>query len=117
MKSSIILLLLGTSVVLISYSVSRQVSLFGALIGYWLGFVYTGWLYRDTLRSVQDDVSSAIVRMRRSFFARLGVVSLVVAVVASYDVKWLLTLALGIAAGLFISLLGSVKHNFLSRKG
>jgi membrane protein YqaA with SNARE-associated domain len=109
-KSSYIPLLTGTSVILIGIALTGKNNLAGALIGYWIGFVYTQWLHRDTLRCVDGDVVTAIKRMRRSFFARLGMVTLVVAVVGRFQTDWLFTLALGIALGFVVSLVVGVKQ-------
>lgn len=92
-------------------------NLLGALLGYGLGFMLTLWLHRDTLRSVDDEVVVAIKRMRRSFFARLGMVTLVVVAVGRFQTTWLLPLALGIALGLVVSLVSSMKHISDSGKG
>ena len=85
-KGNIILLWIGTSLILLALAVTGWSSLLGALIGYWVGFIYIGWLYRDTMRSLNLDVIAAVKRMRRSFFARLGMVTLIVAGVARVQV-------------------------------
>ncbi len=116
-KSSFITLLIGTSTLLLGVAFTGKTNLFGALLGYWLGFAYTEWLRRDTLRSVEEEVSTAIKRMRRSFSARLGMITLVVAAVWRFRADWLFTLALGIALGLVISLFVGLKQITKSRKG
>lgn len=109
-KNNAIPLLIGTSLLLLGIAVTGQTRLLGALLGYWSGFVYTQWLHRDTLRSVDDEVFSGIKRMRRSYFARLGMITLVVAAVGRYRTDWLFTLAIGIALGLVVFLFISVKQ-------
>lgn len=109
-KSNFIPLLLGTSVLLLGVALTGKTDLLGALLGYWLGFVYTQWLHRDTLRSVDEDVFSAIQRMRRSFFARLGMVTLAVVAVGRYRTDWLFTFAIGIALGLVVFLFLGLKQ-------
>lgn len=109
-KNNSIPLLIGTSILLLGIAFTGKTNLLGALLGYWLGFLYTQWLHRDTLRSVDDDVFSAIKRMRRSFFARLGMITLVVAAVGRYRADWLFTLAIGIALGFLVSLFAGVKQ-------
>lgn len=116
-KSDLILLLAGTSFVFMAVAVTGNSNFLGALLGYGLGYLLTIWLYRDTLRSVDDEVVVAIKRMRRSFFARLGMITLVVVAVGRFQEAWLPSLALGIALGLVVSLIVSMKQILSSRKG
>lgn len=115
-KNNLIPLLLGTSMLLLAISFTGKTTLLGALLGYWIGFAYTQWLHRDTLRSVDDDVFTALKRMRRSLFARLGMITLVVAAVGRFRTDWLFTLAIGIALGFVVSLFVGVKEFTTSRK-
>jgi membrane protein YqaA with SNARE-associated domain len=116
-KSDSIPLLVGTSIILLGIAFTGKDNLLGALLGYWFGMVNTQWLHRDTRRSMDDDVLTAIKRMRRSYYARLGMITLVVAAVGRYQADWLFTLALGIALGLVVSLFLSVKKIANSGKG
>ena len=116
-KNNWIPLLIGTSAIFLGIALTGESNLLGAGLGYWIGFVYTKWLHRDTLRSVDNDVFVAIKRMRRSFFARLGMITLVVAAVGRYQTDWLFTLAIGIALGLVVSLFVGVKQITNSGKG
>jgi len=116
-KNNLILLLVGISFILMGVAVTGNSNLLGALLGYVLGFLLTFWLHRDTLRSVDDEVVIAIRRMRRSFFSRLGMITLVVVAVGRFQATWLFPLALGIALGLVVSLLVSIKQISNSGKG
>lgn len=116
-KNNWIPLLAGTSALFLGVAFTGESALFGAILGYWIGFAYARWLHRDTLRSVDCDVNTAIKRMRRSFFTRLGMVTLAVAAVGRYQTDWLLTLAIGIALGLVVSLVVGVKQIVESGKG
>lgn len=109
-KNNLVFLLLGTSMLLLVISFTGRTHLLGALLGYWVGFAYIQWLYRDTTRSVDDDVFTAIKRMRRSFFARLGMITLVVAAVGRFRTDWLFNLAIGIALGFVVFLFVGVKQ-------
>lgn len=91
--------------------------LYGALLGYVLSFVNILWLHRDTLRNVDVETLIAVQRMRRSFFARLGMITLVVVAVERYQSEWLLPLALGIALGLVVFLIASIKDILTHGKG
>lgn len=116
-KSKFVFLLLGTSGLLLAMGLTHNNSLLGAVLGYWTGFLYTQWLYKDTQNSAELEVSIAIRRMRRSFFKRLGFVTLVVAVVGRYQESWLLSLALGFALGLVVSLIIGIKEYVVAERG
>ncbi|MPN04448.1 hypothetical protein SDC9_151686 [bioreactor metagenome] len=104
-KSNLVFLLLGTSVLFLIMGFTHNSSLFGAVVGYWTGFIYTQWLFRNVQKSVNLEISTAVRQSRRSFFSRLGFVTLVVATVGRFQKGWLLSLALGIALGLVVSLI------------
>lgn len=116
-KSKSILLLLGTSGLFFALVLTHKNSLLGALLGYWTGFLYSQWLYKDTQGSAELDVPAAIRRLRRSFFARLGFVTLVVAVVGRYQKSWLFNLAIGLALGLLVSLFVGIKEFLRAERG
>ena len=94
-----------------------QPNFLGSLIGYWVGFAYTVWVYRDTQSSSELDIRAALSRMRRSFFSRLGMVTLVVVVVARFREGWLLSLALGIAVGVIVSFITVAIHRIHGERG
>lgn len=102
-RSSLIALWSGTACILLGIAATGYLNLLGSLIGYWTGFGYTMWVYRDTQISSELDIRSALSRMRRSFFSRLGMVTLVVIIVDRFQKSWLLSLAFGIAVGLIVS--------------
>lgn len=116
-KSKFVFLLLGTSGLFLAMGLTHTNRLLGTIVGYWTGFLYTQWLHKNTQRSVELEVSMAIRRMRRSFFARLGFVTLVVAVVGRYRQSWLLNLALGFALGLVISMIIEIKEFLKVERG
>ncbi|MHB8073558.1 hypothetical protein E4K67_19515 [Desulfosporosinus fructosivorans] len=102
-KSSIVVLLSGTSCILLGIAISGQQSYLGSLVGYWVGFGYIIWIHRETHRSSELEIRSALNRMRRGLLGRLGMVTLVVVAVARFQASWLFSLAIGIAAGVIIS--------------
>lgn len=102
-KSSIIALWSGTACILLGIAISGQYSYLGSLVGYWVGFGYIIWIHRETHRSSELEIRSALNRMRRGLMARLGMVTLVVVAVARFQTSWLISLAIGIAAGVIIS--------------
>lgn len=102
-KSSIIAIFSGTACILLVIAISGQQSFLGSLVGYWVGFGYTIWIQRETHRSSELEIRSALQRMRRGLWARLGMVTLVVVAVARFQASWLFSLAIGIAAGVVIS--------------
>ncbi|MGI6119951.1 MAG: hypothetical protein ACOYIB_05200 [Desulfosporosinus sp.] len=104
-KSSFVALWSGTACILLVIAISGQQSYLGSLIGYWVGFGYVLWIHRDTQRSSEVDIRSALRTMRRSLLSRLGVVTLVVVAVGRFQASWLYSLAIGIVAGVFLSLI------------
>lgn len=102
-KSSIIALWSGTACILLGIAISGRQSYLGSLVGYWVGFGYIIWIHRETQRSSELEIRSALKRMRRGLVARLGMVTLVVVTVARFQTSWLFSLAIGIAAGVIIS--------------
>lgn len=102
-RSSLIAFWGGTACILFGLAVTGFQNLLGSLIGYWAGFGYTVWVYHDTQVSSELNIRPAIRRMRRGFFSRLGMVTLVVTAVARFQKSWLLYLAIGIAVGLIVS--------------
>lgn len=109
-KSKRIFLLLGTSGLFFAMALTHNNSFLGAILGYWTGFLYTQWLHKNTRSNINLEITMAIRRMRRSFFARLGFVTLVVAVVGRYQESWLFSLAIGIALGLAVSLVLGIRE-------
>jgi membrane protein YqaA with SNARE-associated domain len=116
-KNSFIALLGGTACILLGIALTSRQTLLGSLVGYWVGFVYTEWIRRETLRSSELDVNSALKRMRRNLVARLGMVTLVVVAVARFQVSWLLSLAVGIAIGVIVSFITVAIHKIHGERG
>ena len=116
-KSSIIVLWSGTACILLGIALSGQQSFLGGLIGYWVGFGYTLWIHSETQRSSALDIQTALIRMRRSLMARLGMVTLVVVIVARFQSNWLFSLALGIATGVFVSFITLAIHKLHGERG
>ncbi len=117
MRSNTVPLWVGTATLFIGIAITGRKELLGAVVGYWLGFCNSAWLYRDTRRSVNLEMRQAISRMRRSFFARLGVVTMVVIGMARFQKGWLPDLAFGIAVGLLVSLVFYVRRHMLRERG
>ena len=116
-KSSFIALFSGSALVLFGVALTGQQAFLGSLIGYWAGFGYTLWIYRETQRSSELDIRSALIRMRRSLMARLGMVTLVVVGVARFHTNWLFSLALGIATGVIVSFITVAIHKLHGERG
>ncbi|MFZ3371592.1 MAG: ATP synthase subunit I [Desulfitobacteriaceae bacterium] len=117
MKSEKVVFLVITSLVLLGITMTGNRTWFGVLLGYWLGYYNSEWLYRDVLISTEMDVYSAIRRLRRSFFVRLGIITFVVVGVARLQRAWLPSLAIGIAVGIPLSLIFMVRRQIMSGKG
>ncbi|MHB8126338.1 MAG: hypothetical protein ACYDEJ_11995 [Desulfitobacteriaceae bacterium] len=107
----------GTVCVLLAITLFDHQAWFGALLGYWLGFANSQLLYRETDRVVQGTVWDAIKRMRRGFFVRISVLSLVVVGIARFQRAWLPSLVVGIAVGIPLSLIFILRRHILRGKG
>jgi len=116
-KSSFIALFIGTACILLGVAFTGHLAFLGSLIGYWVGFVYTLLIHRETQRSSVLDIHSALIRMRRSFMARLGMVTLVVVIVARFQSNWCFSLALGIATGVIVSFVTVAIHKLHGERG
>jgi len=116
-KTSKIAFWSGTACILLGIAVTGYQNLLGSLIGYWTGFGYSLWVYRDTMLSSELDLRTAISRMRRGFFSRLGMVTLVVIAVDRFQEKWLLTLTFGIAVGVIVSFITVAMHRINGERG
>ncbi|WP_425805973.1 hypothetical protein ACHOLT_04165 [Desulfitobacterium sp. Sab5] len=116
-RNKTVFLLLGTSVLFFAVVLTRNNSLIGAVLGYWIGFLYTQWLHRDAQSSIKLDTSEAVRRLRRSFVKRLGFVTLTVVIVGRFFKGWLFSLALGIALGLLVSLILGVIEFIKKERG
>jgi len=116
-RSSFIALWVGTACILLGIALTGQRTFLGSLVGYLVGFAYTEWIRRETLRSSELDVNSALKRMRRNLVSRLGMVTLVVVAVARFQTSWLLSLAIGIAIGVIVSFITVAIHNIHGERG
>ena len=116
-RSSFIALLSGTACILLAIALTGRLPFLGGLVGYWAGFGYTLWIYRETHRSSELDINSALIRMRRSLMARLGMITLVVVIVARFHSNWLFSLALGIATGVIVSFITVAIHKLHGERG
>ena len=116
-KSSYVALWGGTACILLGMAATGYENLLGGLIGYWVGFGNTLWVYRDAMASSELDIRSAIKKMRLSFFSRLGMITLVVIAVARLHEQWLLYLGFGIAVGVIVSFITVAIHRIRGERG
>jgi len=116
-KSSYVALLSGTACTLLGVALTGNQAFLGGLIGYWVGFGYTLWIYLEIQRCSVLDIHLALIRMRRIFMARLGMVTLVVVLVARFRSNWLFSLALGIATGVIVSFITVAIHKLHGERG
>ncbi|NMA68324.1 MAG: hypothetical protein GX958_02760 [Desulfitobacterium sp.] len=116
-KSSWILLFGVSSLILPIVAITGKTEILGVLIGYILSFILILWLIKDTLSNVDGEILVAVKRMRRGFFTRIALVTLVVVVVGYYFPDWLFPLAIGIALGLIVFLIDNIKGILQRGKG
>lgn len=90
-------------------------SLLGFLLGFLLGLFNIQWLFRDSKKVVDKKIEAALKRYVLSLFSRLGIVTMLFAVVGRYKPEWLFFLALGLAAGVIIPLILAIRQNLGGR--
>lgn len=101
------------SLIFLAVFFTDNYGLLGILLGFITGLVNIQWLFKDARKAVDDELEAALRRYRRSLFSRLGMVTLVVAVMGKYRPEWLFYLTLGIAAGIIIPLILAIREQFL----
>ena len=89
----------------------------GFLIGFITGLINIRWLSRDTKKAIDEQKFTALRIYFRSLFSRLGMVTLVVAAVGRFRPEWLMYLALGIAAGIIIPMILSIRLQIKNGRG
>lgn len=115
-RINFVVLLTGTALILLGIALTGKQVLFGSLLGYWAGFGYTLWFYREALFSSELDIQAAVKRMRRNFMARLGMITLIIVFIARFRESWLFSLAFGIVAGVIISfIIVAIQKNYEER--
>lgn len=105
-----------SSIFLITYFTANY-SFLGSLLGFLTGLFNFQWLFIDSKKALNKDLTGALKIYYKSLFSRLGMVTLVVATVGRFRPEWLFYLALGIAAGIIMPLMLVIFKNFLLRGG
>jgi hypothetical protein len=116
MSNRIIIILggCGSSIIFLAIFWTNNYSLLGLLLGFITGIVNTQWLFRDSKKALNRELSGALKIYYISLFSRLGMITLVVATVARFRPEWLFYLAIGMVAGIIIPLiLTIIKQVFL----
>lgn len=116
-RSSFIMLMAGSALILIGVNFLGNQALYGALIGYWVGFVYTEWIYRETVRSSRMELKQALRRVRWGTLGRFGAVTIIVIAVARFHKDWLFFMAVGIAIGMILSIITVAIHMIRNEGG
>lgn len=111
-----IILGLVSSLVFFSVFFTGNYALLGLLAGFATGFFYILWLFRDAKKTADKELIAALSSYQRSFFFRLGVVTLIVALIGRYQSDWLLPLAIGIAVGITIPLIIAIREQLLKER-
>ncbi|UWG97188.1 ATP synthase subunit I [Dehalobacter sp. DCM] len=76
----------------------------GILIGFLTGLINIQWLFRDSRKVIDKDINGALRTYYLSLFSRLGMITMVVAIIFRFKPEWLPYFAGGIAAGILIPL-------------
>ena len=115
-KSSIIVLIAGSGCLIAGAIWSGNQAFFGALIGYLVGFIYIVEIRREAAMSAGLETRKALWKMLRGFLVRLVIVTIIVWVVARFQVGWLLYLAIGMAVGVVLSI-STISIHMIQSKG
>lgn len=94
-----------TLVLLAVTFISARWEFIGALIGYGMGYFNAEYLTRSILSGVDQDIKRAVRKAQFSFIYRWGFITLVIVAVGKSHKTWLPDLAVGLAVGLFLSLI------------
>lgn len=105
------------SMTLIGISLSGEPGLWAAFIGYLTGIFNGQWLKRDARKIINRDLQEALVTYYKSLFARLGMVTLLVATVGTFVPGWLIYLAGGLALGIVLPLAASILKQTSTKGG
>lgn len=89
-------------------AVTGHQPILGCLVGYWVGFLNILLLQRETIKSSELGVRSAIIRMRGSLVTRLGMITIIFVALARLSTGWLIYFTVGIATGLVVSILNMI---------
>ena len=116
-RSTIFLISLVSVITLIGILFTKDSKYFGILLGFITGIVNIQWLFRDSKKVINQAKSVALRIYFRSLFARLGMITLIVAAVIRFQPDWLLLLVLGIALGITIPLILSIRQQYLNGRG
>lgn len=116
-RLAIILVGVTSSGILLGIFFTSNYNLFGLLLGFMTGLINIQWLSRDTKKVIDEEKFVALRIYSKSLFSRLGMVTLVVATVGRFRPDWLLFLALGIAGGIIISLILSIRQQIMHGRG
>ena len=116
-RLAIILVCLISSGVFLGIFFTSNYNLFGLILGFITGLINIQWLSRDTKKVIDQEKFVALRIYSKSLFSRLGMVTLVVATIGRFRPEWLLFLALGIAGGIIISLILSIRQQIMHGRG
>lgn len=116
-KLALALILLISLGITLGILFTSNFNYFGALIGLGAGFANIQWLSRDTKKAIDQDKLVALKIYFKSLFSRLGFITLIVVMVGRFKPDWLIYLVVGIAVGILIPLLISIRHQIVNGRG
>lgn len=114
-RSALILALSITSGICFGIFFTNKLSLIAVLIGFLLGLLNVQWLFRDSKKVIEERIEQALKRYMLSLFSRLGIITMIVAIIGKYKPDWLFLLAAGIAGGVIIPLIMAIRQNITER--
>lgn len=119
MNSRTVISLLGfaSSVIFFGIFFTGNDSLVGILVGFSAGLLNHQWLYRDANKALDKELEVALAIYYKSLFSRLGMITLIVVAIWRFRPEWLFCLAVGIAGGVIIPLVLSIRQQLLRGRG
>ena len=116
-RSIIILMSTVGSATLLGIFFTSNYNYLGIIIGLITGLINIQWLSRDTKKAIDKDKTIAMKIYFKSLFSRLGMLTLVIVSVGRFRPDWLLFLGLGIAVGIIIPLILSIRQQSCAEGG
>jgi len=119
MSSRALTIVLGFAVciVFLGAALTKNYNFLGVLVGFLTGLFYIQWLYRDVAKSIDKDIKAALRSYRVSLLSRLGMVTMVAAIICRFKPAWIYYFIPGIIAGVLLSLVIVIREKQNAKGG
>jgi len=105
------------AIVLIAIFITNNYALIGLLIGFQTGIINVQWLFRDISKALDMELSTALKKYHFSLLSRLGMITLVVAVISRFQPEWLYFFVWGIAMGIITPMILTIMQKIKRGRG